>query len=81
MVPSAMGAVGRDACPAMKGVLEGCRCRAAGFGEGTGSWHTQPPAANLHDQLYPPHLGQVGAGVMWVSVEQSLAKGRAVGRV
>lgn len=80
MLPSAMGAVGRDACPGKKGVLEGCRCRTAGFGEGAGSWWAQPPAPNLRDQLCPPP-GEVGARVMWVPVRQSVAKGRAVERV
>lgn len=34
MLHSAAGAAGRDACLGKKGVLEGCRHRAAGFGEG-----------------------------------------------
>lgn len=54
MVPSAMWAAGRDACPGKKGVLKGCRCRAAGFGEDAGSWLAEPPAPTLRNQLCPP---------------------------
>lgn len=58
MVPTATGAVGRDACPRKKGVLEGCRCRAAGFGEGSDSRLAQPPAPNLCELLCPPTGGK-----------------------
>lgn len=38
----------------------GCRCRAAGFGEGAGSWLAHPPTSNFHEQLCPAAGGEIG---------------------
>lgn len=58
MMPSAMGAVGTDACPGKKGSWRAAGVGQQGLGTVQAAGGHSPPAPNLRDQLCPPTRGK-----------------------